>query len=198
MTQYDVIVELQKECSNWEAKYLKVTTEMYDAIQKLRAERDQLKEQKGIVENACQDWREKAESAESNYKDCFEMLERERTRLKTAEAEVKAYKQGAELQAGIDWHQMYVDCLKERDTLKEQKYFEIKASPELEKRLAELALDNLEKGERLAKAQELIAREWDSPTCIIDSKKIEEYEHCTCAEDYANIFVGRLKKALGG
>ena len=52
--------------------------------------------------------------------------------------------------------------------------------------------------DRIEKAQELIAREWDSPTCIIDSKKIEEYEHCTCAEDYANIFVGRLKKALGG
>ena len=76
MTQYDVIVELQKECSNWEAKYLKVTTEMYDDIQKLRAERDQLKEQKGIVENACQDWRDKAESAEAEVKTLDEDIDK--------------------------------------------------------------------------------------------------------------------------
>ena len=31
------------------------------------------------------------------------------------EAELDGYKQGAKLQAGIDWHQMYVDVLKERE-----------------------------------------------------------------------------------
>jgi len=39
------IEALQHECNNWEKKYLKVTTEMYSDIQKLRVERDTLKEQ---------------------------------------------------------------------------------------------------------------------------------------------------------
>ena len=34
---------------------------------------------------------------------------------KALEAELDGYKQGAKLQAGIDWHQMYVDVLKERE-----------------------------------------------------------------------------------
>jgi hypothetical protein len=49
----------------------------------------------------------------------------------------------------------------------------------------------------LERVKRLIAEEWDSSTCIVDSEKIEEYEHCTCAEDYANIFVQRLKVLLG-
>jgi hypothetical protein len=50
---------------------------------------------------------------------------------------------------------------------------------------------------RLERVKRLIAEEWDSSTCIVDSEKIEEYEHCTCAEDYANVFVKRLKVLLG-
>jgi hypothetical protein len=49
----------------------------------------------------------------------------------------------------------------------------------------------------LERVKKLVAEEWDSSTCIVDSEKIEEYEHCTCAEDYANVFVQRLKVLLG-
>jgi hypothetical protein len=77
---------------------------------------------------------------------------------------------------------------------------EVKKLKELEEETyGYLDMDHAELGnlkDRLERVKKLVAEEWDSSTCIVDSEKIEEYEHCTCAEDYANIFVKRLKVML--
>ena len=49
------------------------------------------------------------------HKTWFQMYNEERQKREALEAELDGYKQGAKLQAGIDWHQMYVDVLKERE-----------------------------------------------------------------------------------
>jgi hypothetical protein len=64
MSNIDKIEALQKECSNWEAKYLKVTTEMYEEIQRLRERNKKLskynkaiiREVDGFLSNSAKDW----------------------------------------------------------------------------------------------------------------------------------------------
>jgi hypothetical protein len=134
-----MITELHETLRNTEAERGRLQDRLVDevaVVDDLKRERDALKESRGKVEAELV-----LRPEEVQYQESLGRAERAEEQLGIAQKSI------------LSFNKKLFDAEAEVKTLREQKYFEIKASPELEKRLSELALDNLEKGARLVEAE---------------------------------------------